>query len=108
MIAWVYLLLAFGALAVAFKTPSVGLMAVCLLVALGLILAWVMALLAQRIGSRSRSEHAMIDADELRRLREQAEARKVAPAAPAHAPLGATMSSSAAPDFSSPGSDALR
>ena len=110
MIAWVYLLLAFGALAVAFKTASVGVMAVCLLVALGLILAWVMALLAQRIGSRSRSEHAMIDADELRRLREQAEARKVAPTAtaPAHAPLGGTVSSSAAPDFPTPGGDNLR
>lgn len=107
MIAWVYLLLAFGALAVAFKTPSVGVMAVCLLVALGLILAWVMALLAQRIGSRSRSEHAMIDADELRRLREQAEARKVAPTA-AHAPLGGTVPSSAAPDFTTPGGDNLR
>ena len=73
MIAWVYLLLAFGALAVAFKTASIGVMALSLLVALGLILAWVMALLAQRIGSRSRAEHAMIDPDELRRMREQAE-----------------------------------
>ena len=81
MMAWVYLLLAIGALAVAFKTSSVGLMALCLLVALGLILAWVMGLLAQRIDSRSRSEHAMIDPDELRRLREQAEARKVGPEA---------------------------
>lgn len=81
MMAWVYLLLAIGALAVAFKTASVGLMAVCLLVALGLILAWVMALLAQRIDSRSRSDHAMIDPEELRRLREQAEARKTAAAA---------------------------
>ncbi|GAB3746533.1 hypothetical protein GCM10028795_08070 [Lysobacter olei] len=78
MIAWVYLLLAIGALAVAFKTASVGLMALCLLAALGLILAWVMALLAQRIDSRSRSEHAMIDPEELRRMREQAEARKAA------------------------------
>ncbi|HEY0885547.1 MAG TPA: hypothetical protein VGE20_09720 [Ramlibacter sp.] len=78
MMAWVYLLLAIGALAVAFKTSSVGLMALCLLVALGLLLAWVMALLAQRIDSRSRSEHAMIDPEELRRLREAAEARKAA------------------------------
>lgn len=80
MMAWVYLLLAIGALAVAFKTASVGLMALCLLVALGLLLAWVMALLAQRIDSRSRSDHAMIDPEELRRLREQAEARKAAAA----------------------------
>lgn len=81
MIAWVYLLLAIGALAVAFKTSSVGVMAVSLLVALGLLLAWVMGLLAQRIDSRSRSDHAMIDPEELRRLREQAEARKAAASA---------------------------
>lgn len=80
MIAWVYLLLAIGAFAVAFKTASVGLMAVCLLVGLGLLLAWIMALLARRIDSRSRSEHAMIDPDELRRMREQAEARRAAAA----------------------------
>jgi hypothetical protein len=86
MMAWVYLLLAIGTLAVAFKTASVGLMAVCLLVALGLILAWVMALLAQRIDSRSRSDHAMIDPEELRRLREQAEARKAAASAAGETP----------------------
>jgi len=75
---WLYLLLALAALAVAFKTSSMGLLAVCLLVALGLLLAFVLALLAQRIGSRSRDETLMLDPEELRRLREQAEARKLA------------------------------
>lgn len=73
---WLFLLLAIAALAVAFKTSSVALAALCLLAALGLLVAWVMGLLAQRVGSRSRDEATMLDPQELRRLREQAEARR--------------------------------
>ena len=73
---WVFLLLAVAALAVAFKTTSVALLALCLVVALGLLLAWVLGLLAQRVGSRSRDEAMLLDPQELRRLREQAEARR--------------------------------
>ena len=73
---WVFLLLAIVAFAVAFKTTSVALLALCLLVALGLLLAWVLGLLAQRVGSRSRDEAMLLDPQELRRLREQAEARR--------------------------------
>ena len=73
---WVYLLLAIAGFVVAFKTTSVALALVCLLLALGLMLAWVLALLAQRVGSRSRDESTMLDPVELRRLREQAEARR--------------------------------
>ena len=75
---WVFLLLAIAAFAVAFKTASVALAVLCLLAALGLLLAWVLGLLAQRVGSRSRDDTSMIDPQELRRLREQAEARRVA------------------------------
>ncbi|WP_166211964.1 hypothetical protein [Cognatiluteimonas telluris] len=75
---WVFLLLAIAALAVALKTTSVALTLVCLLAALGLLLAWVLGLLAQRVGSRSRDEATMLDPVELRRLREQAEARRAA------------------------------
>ncbi|MCM2335722.1 MAG: hypothetical protein NDI66_02945 [Pseudomonas sp.] len=77
---WLYLLLALAALAVAFKTTSVAVLAVALLAALGLLLAWVLGLLAQRVGSRARDEGLMLDPAELRRLREQAEARKLAAA----------------------------
>ena len=73
---WLYLLLALAAFAVAFKTTSVAVLVISLLIALGLLLAWVLALLAQRSGSRSRDTSMMIDATELRRLREQAEARR--------------------------------
>jgi hypothetical protein len=73
---WVFLLLAIAAFVIAFKTTSIALAALCLLAALGLLLAWVLGLLAQRVGSRSRDESALLDPAELRRLREQAEARR--------------------------------
>lgn len=77
---WVFLLLAIAALVVAFKTTSIALAALCLLAALGLLLAWVLGLMAQRVGSRSRDDSALLDPAELRRLREQAEARRAAAA----------------------------
>lgn len=83
---WLYLLLAIAAFAVAIKTTSIALMAVCLLAALGFTIAWVLGLLAQRIGSRSRDEGAILDPQELRRMREQAEARRVAQSEPLEPP----------------------
>ncbi len=75
---WLFLILAVAALAVAFKTTSVALLMICLLAAFALSLAWVLALLRQRVDSRSRNEAMMLDPDELRRLREQADARRLA------------------------------
>lgn len=83
--AWVYLLLALAAFAVALNSASVALSVVCLLAALGLMVAAVLALLARRIGSQSRDESLILDPAELRRLREQAEARRVASGAPPEA-----------------------
>lgn len=78
MLPWLFLLFAMAALAVAFTTTSMALTVLCLLAALGLLVAWILGLLAQRIGSRSRDEQLLIDPQELRRLREQAEARRAA------------------------------
>lgn len=75
---WLLLLLAVGALAVALMTSSVGLAAVCVLAALLLLVAWVLGWYSARVGARSRDESAMIDPVEVRRLREQAEARRAA------------------------------
>lgn len=83
---WLFLLLAIAAFAVALKTTSMLLMALSLLAALGLLIAWVMGLVAQRVGSRSRDEALLIDPMELRRLREQAEARRAQGAAGAADP----------------------
>ncbi len=73
---WLSLLLAFGALVLAFSTTSVPLAAFALLAALVLIVVGVLGVLARRVGSQSRSEAMMVDPAELRRLREQAEARR--------------------------------
>ncbi|QWP77703.1 hypothetical protein J5226_04630 [Lysobacter sp. K5869] len=78
---FVYLLLAFAAFGLALKTTSPALMAVGLIAALGLLVAGVMGLLARRLDNSSRDVSSMIDPAELRRLREQAEARKLAAAA---------------------------
>jgi hypothetical protein len=83
---WLFLLLALAAFAVAFKTSSVALATICLLVALGLLVAWVMGLLAQRVGNSTRDDALMLDPQELRRLREQAEARRAAASAPSEPP----------------------
>jgi len=73
---WLYLLLAIVAFAIALKSASIALSILCLLAALGFVIAAVMGLLAQRIGSQSRDESMILDPQELRRLREQAEARR--------------------------------
>ncbi|MGH8079421.1 MAG: hypothetical protein ACREP7_02525 [Lysobacter sp.] len=78
---WVYLLLGFAAFGLALKTTSPVLMAFGLLAALGLMIAGVMSLLARRLDNSSRDVSVIIDPVELRRLREQAEARKLAAAA---------------------------
>ena len=49
---WIFLLFALAAFAVALLTPSIALMVACLLAALGLMLAWAVALYAQRVGAR--------------------------------------------------------
>lgn len=90
---WLFLLLALGAFAVAFNTASMVLSMLCLLVALGLLVAWVMGLLAQRVGSQSRDDSLMLDPQELRRLREQADARRAAMSDPQDASEAETLPS---------------
>ncbi len=75
---WLYLLLAIGALLMALKTTSSGLMVLCRLSALVLLVLWVAGMYSARMAGRSRDPSTMIDPVELRRLREQAEARKAA------------------------------
>ena len=75
---WLYLLLAVGAFMVAFKTASTAVMVLALLAALGLLLAWLLGLLASRVESRSGDPSTIVDPAELIRLREQAEARRAA------------------------------
>ncbi|MBB5015515.1 hypothetical protein [Rehaibacterium terrae] len=79
---WLFLFFALACFAVVFKTTSLGVAALCLLLALVFALAWVMGLVNARVASRTRDEVQMVDPAELRRLREQAQARKPPPSAP--------------------------
>ncbi len=83
---WLYLLLALAALVVAMKTASSALMLLCLLASLLLVVLWLAGLYSTRMAGRSRDPSAMIDPEELRRLREQAEARKAASSSEPPAP----------------------
>lgn len=76
--AWLFLILGFGALWVGFTASSPGILALAVLVALVLFIAFVLKLASDRIGNRARDEQLMLDPEELRRLRELAEARKLA------------------------------
>ncbi|WP_349811248.1 hypothetical protein ABQ179_000080 [Xanthomonas dyei] len=75
---WLFLLMALGALVLAFSTPHVWLLVVSLLVALLLLLLWARGWFAARMDDTQRDTSSMIDPAELRRLRELAEARKAA------------------------------
>lgn len=77
---WLFLLLAIAAFAIAMTTKSIAIAVICILAALALLVVWVMGLLAQRVGSQTRDDAMMIDPQELRRMREQAEARRAAAA----------------------------
>ena len=73
---WLFLLLAVAAMALAFLTTSMAVLAGCLIAALVLFVAWVFGLYQARVAGSDRDATQMIDPAELRRLRELAEARK--------------------------------
>lgn len=75
---WLFFALAAGSMAVAITSTSMLLMVLCLLASIGLVIAATMILMAERVGSASRDDVMLIDPVELRRLREQAEARRAA------------------------------
>jgi len=78
---WLYLLFALLFLAMAMKSTAPGWLVVLLVLAsLGLLLAWMLGWLSSRISHGARDDASMISPDELRQLREQAEARKNAAA----------------------------
>ena len=74
---WLYLLLAVLFLAMAMKASAPGWLVVLLVLAsLGLFLAWMLGWVASRVSSGARDDISMISPEELRQLRDQAEARK--------------------------------
>lgn len=74
---WLYLLLAVLFLFAASK--AAGWLVVLLVIgSLVLIIAWMLGWVSSRISSGARNDAQIISPDDLRRLREQAEARKAA------------------------------
>ena len=83
---WLWFVFSFACFAVVFKTHSMGLAALALLVGLGLLLMGTLALASSRIESRGRNEASMMSPEDLRLMREQIERRKAAEAAGTAAP----------------------
>lgn len=83
---WLFLLIGFAILVMSFLTTSTAVMVLCWLVALALFGFWLAAIYSARVANQERDVSMMIDPAELRRLREQAEARKAAADASDQAP----------------------
>jgi uncharacterized membrane protein YccC len=78
---WLYLLAAVICFALALiKTLPPLVVLLCLAGALGFVFAWLLGVVSARISSQSRDVTVIMSSDELRRLREQAEARRNAEA----------------------------
>ncbi len=75
---WLLLLIAVALFLAALGASSMAVVVLCVLGSLVLSIVAVMSLLAQRVDNSARSETLLIDPQELRRLREQAEARRAA------------------------------
>ncbi len=73
---WLFLLLSLGCFAFAIKTPSTGMMMLWLGGALLFLLAWIRGRYIATFGEVQRDIATAIDPIELRRLREQAQARR--------------------------------
>ena len=76
---WLYLLASLACLGLAMvrTMPTLGVL-VLLAGSVGFMLAWILGWVSSRISSRSRDVSYIMSPDELRRLREQAEARRQA------------------------------
>jgi hypothetical protein len=74
---WLYLLLALSLLLAASKAAG-WVVAVLLVVSLILFIAWMVGWVNSRISSGARNDAQIISPEELRRMREQADARKSA------------------------------
>ncbi len=75
---WLFLLLSLGCFAFAMKTPSTGMMLLWLGGALLFLLAWIRGRYVASFGDSQNDMSTLIDPAELRRLREQAQARRAA------------------------------
>lgn len=84
---WLYLAIAIALLAVAMKASG-WIVVLLLLGALVGFIAWMLGWVSSRISRGARDDTQIISPDELRRLREQAEARRAAAQATPPPPAG--------------------
>jgi ABC-type protease/lipase transport system fused ATPase/permease subunit len=75
---WILLLLAIAFFLVPFLTTSVGLGVLCVVLALVFLLLGMMTLISSRMQDNSRNDAQILSAEELRALRQNAEAQKQA------------------------------
>ena len=84
---WILLLLAIAFFLVPFLTTSVGLGVLCVVLALVFLLLGMMTLISSRMQGNSRNDTQILSPEELRAMRERAEAQKqAADAAPDRPP----------------------
>jgi hypothetical protein len=82
---WLYLVIALALLAVAMKASG-WLVVLLVLASLVAFIAWMLGWVSSRISSGARNDTQILSPEELRRLREQAEARRAAAAPPSNTP----------------------
>ena len=95
---WLLLLFAVGLFLVALGATSMTVVILCVLLSLTLSVVAIMSLLAQRVDNSARSETMLIDPMELRRLREQAEAKRAQSSSGDDAAMIASATAAATPD----------
>jgi hypothetical protein len=84
---WLYLVVSAVFIVIASRASTPGwLVVVLVLGSLGLFVGWMLGWMSSRVSSASRDDVQMLSPDELRHLREQAEARKAAAAAASRNP----------------------
>lgn len=91
---WLLLLFAVGLFMIALSASSMTAVILCVLGSLGLSIVAIMSLLAQRVDNSARSETMLIDPQELRRLRELAEAKRAEAAGAASMPANSDIAQS--------------
>jgi hypothetical protein len=76
---WLYLVVAIVFIAIASRANTPGWLVVLLVLgSLGLFIGWMLGWMSQRLSGATRNDMQMISPEEMRQLREQAEARKAA------------------------------
>ncbi len=91
---WLLLLFAVGLFMIALSASSMTAVILCVLGSLGLSIVAIMSLLAQRVDNSARSETMLIDPQELRRLRELAEAKRAEAAGATSMPVNSDTAQS--------------